>query len=300
MELKQLQSFAAVVKYGSFTKAAEKLYISQPTISTHIRTLEEELGRQLILRTTKSIEVTEKGREVYEYAANILELRERMVRACGEEARRIIHLGASTIPSAYVLPEILPEFGRRHPDTYFVIHQSDSQGVIDGLTDGMFDVGLIGMDADSEVLCCQPFCRDRLVLITPVTPRFLALQQLPAVPVGELLSEPIILREEGSGTNKSASHYLESIGVSESMLRITARVTDQEAIKNLVAGGLGVSIISEKAACNFVREKRLLQFELPDSSGRILYIAWRRNCVLEKHIQEFRIFVTEKYAETKA
>ena len=72
MELKQLQSFAAVVKYGSFTKAAEKLYISQPTISTHIRTLEEELGRQLILRTTKSIEVTEKGREVYGYVTNIL------------------------------------------------------------------------------------------------------------------------------------------------------------------------------------------------------------------------------------
>ena len=137
MELKQLQSFAAVVKYGSFTKAAEKLYISQPTISTHIRTLEEELGRQLILRTTKSIEVTEKGREVYGYVTNILELRERMVRACAGEARRIIHLGASTIPSAYILPEILPEFGQLHPDTYFVIHQSDSQGVIDGLTDGI-------------------------------------------------------------------------------------------------------------------------------------------------------------------
>ena len=83
MELKQLRSFAEVVRCGSFTKAAENLYISQPTISTHIRTLEEELGRQLILRTTKSIQVTEKGREVYEYAANILELQERIVLACG-------------------------------------------------------------------------------------------------------------------------------------------------------------------------------------------------------------------------
>ena len=295
MELKQLQSFAAVVKYGSFTKAAEKLYISQPTISTHIRTLEEELGRQLILRTTKSIEVTEKGREVYGYVTNILELRERMVRACAGEARRIIHLGASTIPSAYILPEILPEFGQLHPDTYFVIHQSDSQGVIDGLADGVFDVGLIGMNADSEALVCQPFCQDRIVLITPVTPRFLALQRLPEVPLGELLSEPIILREEGSGTNKSASHYLESIGIPESKLHITARINDQEAIKNLVAGGLGVSLISEKAAHNFIREKRLLRFDLADSGTRTLYMAWRRNCVLEKHIREFQAFTLEKY-----
>ena len=83
--------------------------------------------------------------------------------------------------------------------------------------------------------------------------------------------------------------------MSESMLRITARINDPEAIKNLVAGGLGVSIISEKAAHNFIQEKRLLGFQLPDSGTRTLYISWRRNCELEKHIQEFRDFVTQKY-----
>ena len=160
---------------------------------------------------------------------------------------------------------------------------------------GHVDVGLIGMNADSEALVCQPFCQDRIVLITPVTTRFLALQRLPEVPLGELLSEPIILREEGSGTNKSASHYLESIGIPESKLHITARINDQEAIKNLVAGGLGVSLISEKAAHNFIREKRLLRFDLADSGTRTLYMAWRRNCVLEKHIREFQAFTLEKY-----
>ena len=254
MELKQLESFTNVVEYRSFTKAAEKLYISQPTISTHIRQLEEELHSRLIIRTTKSIEITPRGWELYECACHILSLRVNLLQRWAGESRKIIRLGASTIPSAYLLPEILPEFGRLHPDTYFVIHQSDSQGVIDGLTDGMFDVGLIGMCADSEALCCQPFCQDRMVLVTPVTPRFLELQQLPEVPLETLLAEPIILREQGSGTNKSASHYLERIGVSESMLRITARINDPEAIKNLVAGGLGVSIISEKAAHNFIQE----------------------------------------------
>lgn len=293
MELKQLQSFAAVVQYGSFTKAAEKLYISQPTISTHIRLLEEELGRQLILRTTKHIEVTPKGREVYEYAANILELRDRMTESCREETRKIIHLGASTIPSAYLLPEILPEFGQLHTQTYFVIHQSDSRGVMDGLLGGMFDVGLLGMPAASEQLESRPFCRDRMVLITPVAPRFLALQQQGETPLESLLAEPIILREEGGG--KVAGHYLEKLGVQERQLHITARINDQEAIKNLVAGGLGISIISERAARNFVREKRLLAFELPDSGSRTLYLAWRKSSAPGSHIQEFADFVLEKY-----
>ena len=79
MELKQLQSFVTVATWGSFTRAAELLYLSQPTISAHIRQLEEELHTRLISRTTKTVELTPKGKEVYEYAVNILELRNRMV-----------------------------------------------------------------------------------------------------------------------------------------------------------------------------------------------------------------------------
>ena len=145
MEFKQLQSFIAVAKYNSFTKAAERLYISQPTISAHIRALEEELRTRLILRTTKSIELTCNGQELYDYAVNIMELRDRMIKHCSEVEKKIIHLGASTIPSAYILPEVLPVYGKDHPEVYFIIHQSDSQTVADGLLDGVFDIGLMGM-----------------------------------------------------------------------------------------------------------------------------------------------------------
>lgn len=294
MEFKQLQSFVAVVKYGSFTKAAEKLYVSQPTISSHISALEAELRKTLIVRTTKSIEITAKGQEIYEYAVRILELRERMIGACSEEGRHIIYLGASTIPSAYILPEILPEFGQIYPDTYFVIHQSDSQGVIDGLLDGMFDIGLIGMRED-EKLVCEPFCQDRMVLVTPVTDRFLAMQNYPDTPLDELLKEPIILREKGSGSGRSAAHFLESIGVKEEQLYVTARINDQETTKYLVAGGLGISIISERAARSFVEEKRLLQFELPVENCRSLYLTYRKDEILKPHIRNFADFVLQKY-----
>lgn len=294
MEFKQLKSYVAVVKYGSFTKAAEKLYVSQPTISAHISSLEEELKKTLIVRTTKSIEVTEKGMEIYEYAVKILELKDRMVETCEEKGQHIVYLGASTIPSAYILPEILPEVGRIHPDTYFVINQSDSQGVIDGLLDGIFDIGLIGMKED-EKLVCIPFCKDRIVLITPVTEYFLKLQNFEEIPLEELLKQPLIVREEGSASGKSATRFLESIGMTEERLHITARINDQETIKNLVAGGLGVSFISEKAARNFVEEKRLLQFELPVQNERNLYLVYRKDEELRPYIKDFADFIKYKY-----
>jgi DNA-binding transcriptional LysR family regulator len=310
MEIKQLQSFVEVVRQGSFTRAAEVLYISQPTISTHIRQLEDELHTRFLLRTTKSIEVTPKGQELYEYALNILELTDRIRQRCSQEDERIIHLGASTIPSAYILPEVLPVFGRRSPEIYFVIHQGDSQEVVDGLLDNVFDLGLIGMQVDSDALEIIPFHRDHMVLITPVNERFLALKQrYPSCEassaassnelLAELLQEPIILREKGSGSKKSVDLFFESIGVVEENLHITARINDQEAIKNLVAGGLGISIISEKAAQNFLLEKRLLAFPLPDStSARSLYLAYRKDYILKPYVQDFIQFLRGFYAGT--
>lgn len=294
MEFKQLQSFVSVVQQKSFTKAAEELYLSQPTISTHIYQLEEELHTKLILRTTKSISITPKGMELYGYALKILELKQRMLQACSIESKRIIHLGASTIPSAYILPQLLPEFGKLHEDIYFVMHQSDSQGIIDGLKDGLFNIGFIGMPCEDGEFVCQPFCQDKLVLITPVNEHFLRLQAQGVPPV-ELLQEPLILREKGSGSEKLAEQFLAGSGIEEKDLHVVARVNDQEAIKNLVAGGLGVSLISARAAQNFLLEKRLLAFELPEGlAARKMYIVYRHNYILPSYVQDFLRFINNK------
>ena len=194
MDFKQLQSFVTVVQEESFTQAAGRLFVSQSTVSTHIHQLESELNTKLILRTTKSLQITPKGRELYEYALNILELKERMIQACSIESRRIIHLGASTIPSAYILPQLLADFGKLHQDIYFIIHQSDSQGIINGLKDGLFNLGFIGMSCEDSDFCCQPFCKDRMVVITPVNEHFLQYKQQKENVLPELLREPLILR----------------------------------------------------------------------------------------------------------
>ena len=295
VEFKQLQSFVTVVQEKSFTKAAAKLYLSQPTISTHIYQLEEELHTKLIVRTTKSITITPKGQELYGYAMNILELKQRMLEACSVESKRIIHLGASTIPSAYILPQLLPEFGQLHEDIYFVMNQSDSRGIIDGLKNGLFNIGFIGMPCEDEEIVCQAFCEDKLVLITPVNEYFLAMQDAGPAQVGKLLAEPLILREKGSGSEKLAERFLASWGLQEDKLHVVARINDQEAIKNLVAGGLGVSLISARAAQNFLLEKRILAFDLPDAlAARHMYIIYRKDYLLPSYVQEFLRFVNDK------
>ena len=294
MDFKQLQSFVTVVQEESFTQAAGKLFVSQSTVSTHIHQLESELNTKLILRTTKSLQTTPKGRELYEYALNILELKERMVQACSIESQRIIHLGASTIPSAYILPQLLAGFGKLHPDIYFIIHQSDSQGIINGLKDGLFNLGFIGMSCEDSDFCCQPFCRDRMVVITPVNEHFLRYKQQKENVLPELLLEPLILREKGSGSKKMADNFLAHSGISEDELQIIARVNGQETIKNLVASGMGISIISEKAAHNFLQEKRLLAFELPQAfSERSLYLIYRKNYLLPSYVKEFLGFISQ-------
>jgi DNA-binding transcriptional LysR family regulator len=258
--------------------------------------MEEELDTKLVQRTTKSVAITPKGMEVYEYAETLLGLYDRMVECCSEARKKTIHVGASTIPSAYILPNILPEYEKQHPDVSFFIHQGDSQGVIAGLLDNLFDVGLIGMHSDEDALTCIPFYRDRMVIVTPVNDHFLALRQQ-AVSIRELLREPVILREKGSGSKKSADSLLESLGITEADLLVTARVNDQETIKNLVAGGLGISILSEMAARNFVDAGRVLQFEFPDmDSGRTLYLAYRKNYILRSSVQSFVKFIG-KYFE---
>lgn len=295
MELKQLESFVAVVAYKSFTEAAKQLYLSQPTISTHIQALEKELESKLIFRTTKSIELTPRGAELYDCAVKMLDLRDTLLQKWRSSDEKIIRLGVSTIPSAYILPEFLPEFCKDHPEVFFHSTQSDSQGVIEGVLEDRIDVGLAGMASEDERLACIPFYQDELVVITPVNEHFFALKKKDS-PMTELLKEPIILREKGSGTKKAADRFLEKEGISKENLHVVAYMNDPEAIKNSVAAGLGISIVSKKAAQNLIREKRLLSFEFSGyTSGRKFYIIYKKDYLLKPFISTFINYIQKYY-----
>ncbi len=296
MEIKQLRSFKAVVDYGNFTRAAEKTFTSQPTISTHIKALEEELGVSLIVRDTKNIEVTQKGMELYECAVNILELEDRLIRRLNDENRSIIHLGVSTIPSTYILPEILSGYSRMYPDVRFVISQGDSGSVAEGLESGIYDLGLLGMNCNGDRLKCDPFYRDETVLVTPASAKFRAYLKQDPVPYREILKNPVIFREMGSGSQKSAETIIESLGIKLSDLNVTARINDQETIKNLVEAGIGISMVSRLAVNERVESGRLLAFPLPkDVSERLFYIAVNKASVKSEAVKGFMKYVKKTY-----
>ncbi len=296
MDFKQLQSYIAIVKYKSFTIAAEKLGISQPTISTHIRILEDELDSQLVTRTAKNFEITPRGWELYDCAQSILKLRDDMIDRWNGNETKMIRLGVSTIPSAYILPEILPGYEKQHRDVCFIVSQCDSRGIIQAVQKGSFDIGLVGMRTGDETLEFRQFYQDRMVLIAPASEPYLSMKKEERVPLKRLLAEPMILREDGSGSGKSAEQLLRNLGISEDDISVTARVNDQEAIKNLVSGGLGVSIISEKAVKNDLDSKNLLQFELPEElARRQFYLIYQKGCILKEYVEEFTNYLLEFY-----
>jgi DNA-binding transcriptional LysR family regulator len=291
MEFKHLRTFVEVVRTGSFTDAAENLFLSQPTVSQHIRQLEEELGTRLVMRTTRRIEITALGEELASYAEDILALREKMYANCSGKGHSILSISASTIPSAYILPSVLKQFGKEHPEVYFSIHQSDSAGTERGVLEGLFDLGLTGRSPESEALEAEPFCSDEMVLITPVSRYYLEMKERHAS-VRELLDQPIILREEGSGSLKAADRYLAGEKIDQSSLHVVARINDQEAIKNMVAGGVGISFLSSRAAMEFVEAKRVLSFHLPPGTAvRQFYILQRKGDIPSPLRKEFIRFL---------
>ena len=206
MEFRQIEAFCALAEWGSFSEAARRLYITQPTVSSHILALEKELNAKLVDRRTKPVTLTQEGKRFYEYAESILRMMERAAKEFGREGSEI-RLGASSIPSVYIIPELLSAFRQVDPQVSFDILRDDSAGVISGIRAGSVDIGITGMPLTDEGCCCKAIYRDEMMLVTPATPYFKSLREEGASVI-RLLQEPYIMREDGSGTKKEASDFL--------------------------------------------------------------------------------------------
>lgn len=295
MEFKQLEAFVAVVDYGSFSEAARKLYLTQPTISAHVRSLEEELHTKLILRTTKKTTITTRGYQLYDSAVRMLEIRNNLLKNFTGVQKHMIDLAASTIPSSYLLPEILAAFGKTHPDIYFHSIQADSAESINRVLDGTVDLALVGQNTRDETCVFLPFCQDELVIATPITNHYLGLQNK-SVTFEDFIKDPIIIREKGSGTKKEMDLFLEQIGVTPSDLNVIARMNDLEGIKKSIVNGLGISILSARSAIDLQKTKQILLFPLEESAHkRTFYIVYSKNRILKPHVRQFIRFVQNFY-----
>ena len=265
--LRQLEAFVAAADQGSFTRAAQALYLTQSTVSAHIQTLEKALGRPLFTRDAKkAVALTEAGREAYPQAREILrrcQALQNTFQAAGGPCT--LELAASTVPCQCLLPGLMAGFLAQHPGCRYHLRKGDSAQVHRWLADGQARIGFVGARLDETRFRYRPLLRDKLVAVTADTPRYRALQAQGCLG-RDLLAEPLILREEGSGTRRWFNTYLQDTGVDRTTLQIVAEIDQPDTILASVASGMGVTVCSALAARSLLEEGRLLSFDL-DAAG---------------------------------
>lgn len=262
MLLKQLEAFVNVARLGSFSKAADAIYLTQPTVSAHINALEKELGAKLIIRSTKEVYLSPAGKIFYEYAVQIIQLcgqAVQEVRSSFTEIAGTLGIAASTVPSEYILPKILPGLTKRYPQVFFRISQYDSSGVVEQIMHSCAEVGLVGALQNNAGCEFIPFASDQLVIITPNSEEYQGLQ-------GRMTPEqirrfPFVTREVGSGTRKSTEKFLQSIGIEYRELSLAAQFESTESVVQAVKSGAGISVVSRMAAEDYSRLGLVLIFD---------------------------------------
>jgi len=247
MDLRRLEVFCKVVELRSFTKAAEAVLLSQPTISEHIRSLEETLGEKLLDRPGREVFPTPAGQILYRYAQKMLRLREEAVQAIasykGELSGQLV-LGASTIPGTYILPKIIGSFKAQHASVQLMLRISSSGKIVEAVLRGDLEIGLIGSQWKDRRLKLEEICSEELVLaVYPGHPW----AKREEVGMEEVYGQPFILREKDSGTRMVMSQILETRDFDFSRLSTVAEVATTQAVVQSIKAEIGISILSRLA-----------------------------------------------------
>lgn len=296
MNLKQLEAFVQVSESGSFSKAAKELFLTQPTISAHISSLEKELNVRLFIRNTKEVSLSDDGKDLYRYAKQITDLEkaiEERFYMDSDDGKHFITIAASTIPAQYLLPKVLMCYRERYPKEQIKIMETDSSEVVTQVVDHMVDVGFTGTVLEKKHCKYIPFYKDELAVITPDTPEYRILKEQNRDDIDWIKRKPLILREEGSGTRKEAEKQLKNAGISMEDLDIVASIANQETIKKSVKQGMGNTVLSRLAAED---EDGLLIFPIPGADeGRDINLVYNKNYQMTRSADRFIRIVKEVY-----
>jgi DNA-binding transcriptional LysR family regulator len=243
----RLRVFRIVAEELSFTRAAERLFLTQPAVTMQIKNLEVDLGLRLFDRTGQRIVLTPAGRILHDYAKRIATLctdAERDLAALKGETRGRLALGASTTIAQYLLPRLAGEFLAAFPAIQLSIISGNTSDVVAALADGRIGLGLIEGPSGRTDVKCEPFVEDEIVLVVPPAHEYAATG---SIEPADLKPASIILRERGSGTREVVEEALKRARLDVRRLRIALELDSTEAIKSAIAAGLGVGFVSRWA-----------------------------------------------------
>ncbi len=302
MDFRQLETFVEVVKLKSFSKAAERLFITQPTVTNHIQNLEKEIGTLLINRYGKKITLTDAGNLLYKYAINILnscEMAKFDLASYQGKIQGHLNVYSSSVPRKYLLPSIINNFLITYPDVTFSLNDKDSSKVVRGILDGETDFGILGAKFTSNNVKYIDLMEDRLVLITPNSSKYPE-DNYSVLSKDVLLNEKFILREEGSGTRGLVENILDKEKLPINKLNIVAYIEDTDTIKELVSLGVGVSFLSEKAVkSDIVLEKYKVFYIDGIDFKRKFYFAFHKSRQLSPLSEAFKKHILQYIEDQK-
>jgi DNA-binding transcriptional LysR family regulator len=278
MDLHRLEVFCKVVELKSFTRAAEAVHLSQPTVSEHIRSLEETAGVKLLDRLGREVMVTQAGRILYRYAQQLLRLRREAMQALHQYRGKLaghLSLGASTIPGTYILPVLIGGFKSGYPEIQLTLRIANSRLTAQEVLGGDLELGVVGARWQETSLEWEELFADELVLA--VYPEHPWVGRTSVSPL-ELQREPFILRERFSGTRKVMSAILEEHDFEPGKLRVVAEMGSTEAVRQSIKARIGISILSRRAVAEDLDRGTLMSVPLAGiDMRRPFYLITRKN-----------------------
>lgn len=294
MDFKQIEAFVNVAKCRSFSKAAEAIYLSQPTISTHINSLEAELKTVLFERSSKEVQLTPAGTVFYKYAVDMMNTRDKAIQSIAEYYDRIegeLRIACSTTPCKCLLPGIVAGFSKLYPSVNFKISGISSGQVISSVLISDAELGIVGKKIPDARLEYYEFADDNLVALTPVNDKFKNMEGN-SLMFKDLQCENFILREQSSATRQIFESALISSGYNINKLKLISEVSSMEAALEFVKSGLGVTIISENAVKEYIDLKLVRMFYIKDLAlNRKIYLVKSGKKTLSPAARMFEKFV---------
>ena len=293
MDFDQLTTFLEIAKLGSFSRAGQKLYRSQPAVSAQVRQLEQEYGAKLFDRAGKSVRLTSAGEALLEYAGKLVNLRNESLRAVADQAstpRGVLSIGANEATCLYVLPNVFAEYHKLYPSVRVSIYRNFSQKVLQKVEEGAIDLGVVTLPAKSPSLKTHSIFRDRLMLI--VSPRN-PLAKMKSVRTDDIAKQSQIFPKTGYTRQVLDKLFRPYRG----SLHVTMELASVGMIKRFVAADLGVSLMSETFVRDQVRSGEIKLIPLEDVElWRELGLVYRRDRTLPRAASAFVSLIRQRSA----